>query len=211
MNTITAIHLDRDREVSGDIVPEAYFKSPAVRELSYPWAAHTFERQFTEVRTVWSDKYLYVHLWAKDNWVTAKETKAKGPVYRDDCLEVFLMPEPGRYWGWEINAVGTCLEYRVEGWGTGPVEDRHMDLKWKTAAQWKARKHDAGWVLELRIPFSKDLGRSCPRPGETWGITFNRLDLDRQNRMSLSTFSTLAPEGPVWFHQPPAFGQIVFA
>ena len=209
MNTLTALRLDRDRDLSADIVPEAYFRCQAVRELLYPWPARTFERQLTEIRAAWTDKFLYVHLWAKDNWVTAQETKAKGPVYNDDCLEIFLQPDEGRYWGWEVNALGTLLDYKVEGWGSGPVEDKHFDYKWKTSSLLKIRKHDAGWVAEMKIPFAKDLGRT-PRHGDSWRAAFNRIDIDRQGRSSLSTFSTLESDGPVWFHQPSAFGQIVF-
>jgi len=209
MNTVTALRLDRDRDLSADIIPEAYFRCQAVRELSYPWPGRTFERQLTEVRAAWTDRFLYLHLWAKDSWITAKEVNAKGPVYNDDCLEVFLQPEEGRYWGWEVNALGTVLDYRVAGWGTDPVEDRFLDLKWKTSAFLKVRKHDAGWVLEMKIPFAKDLGRN-PQRGDSWRATFNRVDVDRQGRSSLSTFSTLDGDGPVWFHQPPGFGQIVF-
>ena len=209
MNTLTALRFDRDRDLTGDIVPEAYFRCQTVRELAFPWPAKGSERQFTEVRAGWTDKFLYVHLWAKDSWITARETKPKGRVYEDDCLEVFLMPEDGRYWGWEVNALGTLLEYRTEGWGAGPVEERHFDYQWKTAALWKARKHDAGWVLEIKIPFLKDLGR-VPHRGDSWRASFNRIDVDRQGRQSLSTFSDLDGEGPVWFHQPSLFGQIVF-
>jgi hypothetical protein len=89
------------------------------------------------------------------------------------------------------------------------VEDRHIDVKYKTFAQWKARRHDAGWVFEIRLPFAKEFGRT-PRRGEAWRITFNRLDLDRQGRQTLSTFSDLAADSPVWFHQPGGFGQILF-
>lgn len=209
MNTITALRLDRDRDLTADIVPEMYLKSHAIREFSYPWVAQVYERQFTEARAAWSDKYLYVHLWAKDSWVVGKETKAKGPVYKDDCLEVFVQPEAGRYWGWEVNPLGTCLDYRAEGWGSGPVEDRHIEVKTKTTAQWKVRRHDAGWVFEIRIPFLKEFGK-VPRRGDAWRITFNRLDLDRQGRQTLSTFSDLSADSPVWFHQPGGFGQILF-
>jgi hypothetical protein len=209
MKSVTALRLAKDHELSGDIVPEVYLKCQAIRELEYPWATNTFERQLTEVRAAWSDKYLYVHLWAKDSWVVAKETKAKGKVYEDDCLEVFLRPESqGPYWGWEVNALGTLLEYRVRGWGDGPVELEHFDYQWKSSAQWKIRRHDAGFVLEIRIPFLKDFGK-VPSRGEVWGATFNRLDLDRQGRQTLSTWSVLGPD-KVWFHQPPGFGQIVF-
>lgn len=209
MNTLTVLRLTADRDLTGDIVPEAYFRCQAVRELTFPWASNHSERQFTEVRAGWTDKFLYLHLWAKDNWIVARETRAKGRVSDDDCLEVFLMPEDGRYWGWEVNPLGTLREYRVEGWGTGPVEEKHLEHKWKTSALWKARRHDAGWVLEMKIPFAKDFG-AVPRRGDSWRATFNRVDVDRQGRTSLSSFSDLDPASPVWFHQPAVFGQMVF-
>jgi hypothetical protein len=209
VNTLNVLRFDRDRELTGDIVPEAYFRCAAVRELSFPWAARSFERQFTEIRAGWTDKFLYVHLWAKDSWIVGREAKPKGRVYEDDCLEVYLMPEPARYWGWEVNPLGTLLDYRVEGWGSGVVEEKHFDYRWKSSAQGKVRRHDAGWVFELKVPFQKDLG-VVPRRGDTWRATFNRLDLDRQGRQTLSTFSDLSGEGPIWFHQPDGFGQIVF-
>ncbi len=198
MNRLTAVRLDRDRELSADIVPEAYFKCSAIRELSYPWAELAFERQFTEVRAAWTDKYLYVHLWAKDGWMV-----------KDDCLEVFLQPDSQWYRVWSIQASGTCVECRVAGWGSGPIEQQHLTKQGKPQAQCKVRKHDAGWVVEMRIPFAKDLGR-VPNRGEAWPATFTRTDVDRQGRSSLSTFSTLASDSPVWFHQPSGFGQIIF-
>ncbi len=209
MNTLTALRLDRDRDLSADIVPEAYFRCQACRELAYPWAEKTVERQLTEIRAAWTDKFLYVHLWAKDSWIVAVETKAKGPVYKDDCLEMFLQPQDGIYYGWEVNALGTLLDYKVTGWDAGPVEPKHFDEKWKSSALIKVRKHDAGWVVEMKVPFLKDLGLA-PRRGDAWRATFNRIDLDRQSRASLSTFSELDPGSPVWFHQPTGFGQIVF-
>ena len=209
MNTLTVLRLDRDRELTGDIVPETYFRCQALRELTYPWASNDFERQLTEVRAAWTDKFLYFHLWAKDSWIVGRETKPKGRVYEDDCLEVFLMPGGDRYWGWEINPLGTQLDYLASGWGEGPVEEKHIDSSWKSVATRKVRAHDAGWVVELRIPLAKDL-EQAPRRGQTWNAAFNRIDVDRQGRSSLSTSSTLAADGPVWFHQPPGFGQLVF-
>jgi len=210
VNTLNALRLDRDRDLSADIIPEAYFRCQAVRELLYPWPSRTIERQLTEVRAAWTDRFLYIHLWAKDSWITAQETRAKGRVGSDDCLGVFLQPEEGLYWGWEVNALGTLLDYKVEGWGTGTVEEKHFDEKWRTSALLKVRKHDAGWVLEMKIPFVKELGR-VPHRGDSWRVTFNRVDVDRQGRVSLSTFSELSPDSPIWFHQPSGFGQVVFA
>ena len=198
MNTLQVLRFERDRELTGDIVPEAYFRCQAVRELSFPWASRSFERQFTEIRAGWTDKFLYLHLWAKDSWITP-----------EDSLTLALMPEEGRYWVWEANALGALSSCRVEGWGSGPVEERHLDNRWKSAAAWKAKRHDAGWVFEVKVPFHKDLGR-IPQRGDVWRATFQRADADRQGRSTVSTFSDFEASSEVWFHQPSRFGQIVF-
>ncbi len=209
MKTVVALRLEKDHELSASILPEVYFKCSSIKELGFPWPTNNFERQNTEIRVAWSAKFLYVHYWAHDNAILATETKPKGKVYLDDCLEFFARPDPhGPYVGWEINALGTLLEYTVQGWGEGPVETPHFDYKWKSAAQWKTQKHNAGWVLELKIPFEKDFGKT-PARGDRWAVTFNRIDVDTRGRLSSSTWSTLEPE-PVWFHQPRGFGELVF-
>jgi hypothetical protein len=190
LNTLTAFRIDRDRDLTGDIVPEAYFKCVAVRELAYPWPNYDAERQLTEIRSAWSDKFLYLHLWAKDSWITA-EDKLTVVLQRGDTS--FL---------WEASASGTVAPSRASG--VGP-----FDRTWKSAAQSKIRLHDAGWVWELRIPLAKDLGEPARR-GETWRASFHRTDVDRRGRSSLSTFSELGPEPEGDFQQPAGFGQLVF-
>lgn len=192
MNTLTALRLDRDRELSGDIIPEAYFKCVAVRELAYPWASHDAERQLTEIRAAWTDKFLYLHLWAKDSWITAEDKMAVVLQRAEESLV------------WEASASGTVTPSRALG------GDARFDHGWKSSAQSKIRRHDAGWVWEIRVPFAKDLGEP-PRRGETWRASFHRTDVDRRGRSSLSTFSELGPDTEVNFHQPQGFGQILFA
>ena len=192
LNTLNALRLDRDRELTGDIVPEAYFKCVAVRELAYPWPSHDAERQLTEIRAAWTEKFLYLHLWAKDSWITA-----------DDRLTVFLQRSEQEYLVWECSASGAIASYKALG------TDNRFDRTWKTAAQSKIRLHDAGWVCELRIPFAKDWG-SSPQRGETWGASFHRTDVDRRGRTSLSTFSDVAADAETDLHRTP-FGQMVFS
>ncbi len=191
LNTLTALRLDRDRDLTGDIVPETYFRCVAVRELAYPWPSYDAERQLTEIRAAWSDKFLYLHLWAKDSWVTA-----------EDKLTV-VFQRSGEWLLWEASASGTVVSSRAPDEAELKFADR------KSAAQSKIRVHDAGWVWELRIPFAKDLGENARR-GETWRASFHRTDVDRRGRSSLSTFSELAPSPEGNFFQPAGVGQLVF-
>jgi hypothetical protein len=196
LNTLTVLRLDRDRDLTGDIVPEAYFRCVAVRELAYPWATYDAERQLTEIRAAWTDKFLYLHLWAKDSWVTA-----------EDRLSVHLQRGENEYTVWEGSASGALTAYKASGWnGESGLQ---FDRGWKSAAQTKIRVHDAGWVWELRIPFAKDLG-DLPHRGDSWSASFHRTDVDRRGRTSLSTFSELNAEAEANFHQPAGFGQLVF-
>jgi hypothetical protein len=191
LNTLTALRLERDRELTGDIIPEAYFKCVAIRELAYPWASHDAERQLTEVRAAWTDKFLYLHLWAKDSWITAED---KLTVVLRRAEEILV---------WEASASGPVSSSRAAG------AEARFEAGWKSAAQSKIRLHDAGWVWDLRVPFAKDLGEP-PRRGEAWSASFHRTDVDRRGRTSLSTFSDLGPETEVNFLQPAGFGQILF-
>ena len=190
------LRLDRDRDLTGDIVPEAYFKCVAVRELTYPWATYDAERQLTEVRAAWTDKFLYLHLWAKDSWMTA-----------EDRLSVHLQRGESEYWVWEASASGALTAYKASGW-SDPSGIR-FDRGWKSAAQTKIRLHDAGWVWELRVPFAKDLG-DLPHRGDGWRASFHRTDVDRRGRTSLSTFSDLADAPAGEFHRPEGFGRLLF-
>lgn len=205
MKTCSALFLEKDHELTAGILPEVYFKSPSVKDFDFPWYEKAPSRQLSEVRAAWSPRFLYLHLWANDTFVAAKENRPKGLVTQDDCFSVFLQPPGTGYWVWEVNALGTLREYKVPG---TPVDEASFDHKWKTKALWKTQKHPAGWVLELKIPFEKDLGLT-PRPGESWKATFNRFDVDSRGLLSLSTWSQLSASDQ-GFHHPQGFGELRF-
>ncbi len=177
----------------GDIVPEALFRAIAIRELDYPWPDHDVERQLTEIRASWTDKFLYLHVWAKDSWVTA-EDKIHLVLRRGDRSQV-----------WEATAAGTVTSYQA--WGQGG--ETTFDRSWKTTAQSKIRLHDAGWVWEMRIPFAKDLG-DVPARGDSWRAGVFRTDVDRRGRTSLSAFAEAPGPGEPDFHQPEILAQLIF-
>jgi len=193
MNHMTALRLDRDRDPTADIVPEAYFRCVAVRELEFPSPETAVERQLTEARAAWTEKFLYVHLWFKDGWIT-----------KDDTVEVAFQPEVGinRVVGWKISALGDVWALDEGGL---KAKDRS-----RTGPLVKVRRHDAGWVVELKLSFLKDL-IAQPRTGDSWGLTLHRTDVDRRNRVTHSTFSSDVVGGDEsGFRDPRNFGRLLF-
>ena len=198
MKICTAFYLNRDHDLTADILPEVYLRCASIKELSFPWPDFAFERELTEIRAAWSARSLYVHFWVKDNWITASST-----------LGVFVQPQSNRYCGFEIPVRGNFQAFRVTDWAPSEkVRPEQIDRKWKSAAVWKTRKHDAGWVGEIRIPFEKDFGVT-PSRGDSWQITFNRTDINQRAQKSFSTWSEIEGE-PGWFHQPQGFGTLKF-
>lgn len=53
--------------------------------------------------------------------ISAYETKRNGPVSKDDCVEIFISPNPNKvtnYYTFEINAIGTMLNRARTDWYT---------------------------------------------------------------------------------------------
>lgn len=209
MKTCSAAFLEKDHDLTAGILPEVYFRSPSVKDFEFPWYEKAPFRQTTEVRTAWSLRFFYIHFWASDTFVTARETRPKTPFPLDDSLSVFLQPSGSSYWVWEVNALGTLHDYKVPGVpDQGLADEGTFDRKGKTHAQWKTARHPAGWTLELRIPWEKEVG-AVPFHGASWKIAFNRVDVDNRSQIALSSWSEL-PAETVGFHQASVFGELKF-
>lgn len=161
---------------------------------------------------------------------------ARGPkshVFNDDCYELFVKPENSDfYYGWEINAAGSCLNYRValkQGILTPTTSDTTdplsgvveteiagkiltFDYNWQSQASWRIQVEDEFLYLELFIPWS-DFGLTEP-PAENsvWQGTVNRIipvsGTSRQALQSLLDFDekNVIPR----FHQPDLFANFTW-
>src|SRR5687767_9593279 len=70
------------------------------------------DKEQTVARMLWDDENLYVSYLCHDRHISAYQTERHGPVSRDDCVEIFLSPNPNKvtnYYTFEINAIGTML------------------------------------------------------------------------------------------------------
>lgn len=175
------------------------------------------EKEPTFVRLLWDDKYLYAGYLCRDRHISAYVTARHGPVSTDDCVEIFLSPNPGQvsnYYTFEINAIGTMLNRCRTDWWKGPPTWEPDGLRYRTTFHGWPRKEESSdddhWIVELAIPlsnFARDAAHTPPRDGDQWRLNLNRTG-GRTNRQS-STWSPIAPP-TTSFHTPQAFGTVRF-
>lgn len=85
-------------------------------ELEYCWKDHNPRSLFSGVFPLAGKDGIAFSFCVEvpHNKVKANKTEHKTKVFFDDCLEIFLQPENSSiYYGIELNANGTCLDYRV--------------------------------------------------------------------------------------------------
>ncbi|MFQ5735192.1 MAG: carbohydrate-binding family 9-like protein, partial [Planctomycetaceae bacterium] len=177
------------------------------------------KKEQTEAKLLWDDEHLYVSFHCRDAHVTAEHTKRDSPVYRDDCVEVFIAPNPkhpDNYFNIEMNVKGAFLDqHHPDGPGV------------KRKQQWNATgvkigvtvdgtlnddsDTDRGWVLEVAVPFKnygKVAANTPPKAGDVWRLNLNRLG--GQTNPQYSQWSSSRTKKPA-FHVPRDFGRVTFS
>ncbi len=155
--------------------------------------------QRTECRVTYDAQNLYVAfvcLDARPREILARHLRDDGPVWRDDCVEVFLdtQHDHKNYFHLISNALGTRFEEKGPAWPNPPS----WNADWKVAT----RVSDHGWQVEMAIPFGS-MGLGMPEPGTVWGFNANRQEYRLRERSSWA--ETLRS-----FHEPRHFGHLLF-
>lgn len=214
-------HYDIYRAVS-PVVIDARLNEPAWRQAPPTGAFHfnrwkEGEKEPTLARMVWDDENLYVSFLCRDRHISARITERHGPVSNDDCVEIFLSPNPKKitnYYTFEINAIGAMLNRCRTDWWTGPPTWEPEGVRYRATFHGRERKDespdDTEWIVELAIPFrnfARDAAHTPPRHGDRWRLNLNRTG-GITNRQS-STWSPIAPPART-FHTPQSFGWVRF-
>lgn len=202
--------------IGGKLEDAAWSKAPSAGPFHFNWWK-SGEKEQTEVRMLWDDENLYVRFYCHDRHISAKVTERHGPVSNDDCVEIFLAPNPQKvtnYYTFEINAIGTMLNRNKSDWWTGPPTWEPVGVVYRTSLQSSTPKResdaDHDWVVDLAIPFrnfAHDAAHTPPRPGDIWRLNLYRTGgiTNRQN----SSWSPI-PAQVHSFHTPTAFGMVQF-
>lgn len=194
----------------------AWAAAPAVSAFIFNWYT-SGDKEPTEAKLLWDDENLYVSWRSTDKHISAYETKRHGPVSKDDCVEIFISPNPAKvknYYTFEINAIGTMLNRCRADWWTGPATWEPEDVRYRTSFHGQPKKDespdDREWIVEMAIPlrnFVKDAAHTPPQDGDEWRVNLQRLG-GKTNPQS-STWSPIAPPARS-FHTPEAFGKVIF-
>lgn len=201
--------------VDGRLDDEAWSIAAPVT-LQFPWADQTGAKQKTTVRLLWNDEMLFVAFDCEDADIVAHHEQRDDPTYKDDAVEIFILPNPNHttYIGLEMNARAVLYDYAnafrqvlLKGYDLKGVQlatqiDGTLNL---------TSDRDRGWTLELAIPlrnFAEFMGSKPVAPGTIWHVNLNRWDGTEPNRrLSVWSDSAMVRPNP---HNPKRFGQLVF-
>ena len=194
----------------------AWKQAPSAGDFQFNWWK-AGAKEPTVAKLLWDDENLYVGFYCHDKHISGKVTQRHGPVSQDDCVEAFISPNPDKprnYYGFEINVIGTMLNFIRADWYSGSFNTEPEGVRYRTSfhglPEKKESPDDDHWILELAIPFrnfAKDAAHTPPQDGDRW-----RLNLNRAGGVTDAQYSTWSPVSSPKpnFHMPENFGYVTF-
>lgn len=201
---------------------EADWQTAPAIDFVFPWDDVTkVSPQSTVARMLWDQDNLYLLYECVDPYLDAKVAQHDGPVWEEDAVELFATPNPeslNAYFGYEMNARGTFLDYLAHDAGGKRTDKSCFDwqsegVQIKTTLDGTLNDHsdrDRGWVLEAAIPFEnfRHLGGQIPpRDGDLWRLNLNRTK-GYQGQFSMWSDSHAEQAS---FHHAAYFGKAIFS
>lgn len=203
-------------DVDGKLDEPAWKQAKPVGDFHFNWWTGG-EKEQTVAKILWDDDNLYVGYYCLDKHIAASVTERHGPVSRDDCVEIFVSPNPDKvrnYYGFEMNVIGTMLNFIRSDWWRGGRRSEPRGVRLWTSHQGRSLKKDTPgedhWILEVSIPFTnfkRDAAHTPPRDGDRWRVNLNRSG--GVTNAQYSTWSPVSTPRPS-FHVPESFGWIRF-
>ena len=214
----TAHRAEANITIDGRLDETAWRNAPTFGDFQFPWWKAGKKEQ-TVARMLWDDRFVYVAFQCTDGHISATRTEQDSKVYLDDCVEVFVAPNPRRpvdYFNIEMNVNGAILDrHHPEGPGKPQVPNWNASgiviATSVDGTQNDDTDTDRGWVLEVAIPFANfaDVtGKPHPADGDVWHLNLNRLG--GETNPQHSQWSPGTTEKPA-FHTPDTFGRVTFS
>ncbi|MFH1477876.1 MAG: carbohydrate-binding family 9-like protein [Verrucomicrobiota bacterium] len=195
-----AVRTDAPPTIDGDLSDPCWRQAPKLSNFRLI-AQNRLATQQTISSMAWDDQALYLGITCQEKALEPAVQKAHlvkittknrdGNVFSDDCVEIFLSPDPAKgYYHFAVNAAGTLYDGR----GT--------DSEWNTDWRAAAKIGDGAWTVEIAIPF-KALSATPPVAGARW-----RFNVCRAEKPESENSSLCGIQGA--FHAPEQFGGLIF-
>lgn len=140
--------------VDGRLNDACWKVAPAVTEFRCVDKDRALATQRTEAWVAFDDDSVYVAAKCYDDrmdQVQAVETGVDGSVWRDDCMEVFLMPGSPYYYHFAANLLGTRYDARHN---TLPGKEEAKPESWNGDWRVGSQRSADHWSMEFAIPFA---------------------------------------------------------
>jgi len=178
------------------------------------WSAYDYCPQ-VRFRMTYGESAFLLQYNVKEQAVRAVATADNGQVWKDSCVEFFVMPAvDGIYYNFEFNCAGACL--LAAGASRNKREPAPFDLlssirRWPSLGRhpFDERKGETEWNLVLLIPYSCLFKHPDYSPaGKTAYANFYKCgdDLTIPHFLSWNPIKTEKPD----FHRPDFFGMVKF-
>jgi hypothetical protein len=199
---------------------DAAWQSAVVFTDSYPISEQTAGGPATEWRILWDDRFLYFAFACTDTDLVAPEMQRDAPVYSDDCVEMFILPQlrTGSYWELVISPSDSVFDSlhsknlsewasinrsveNIEGLQRSVVCNGTLNQPGDT---------DTGYTVEVAVPFSQlpEYSRSQPAAGHQLHLMLMRLDKTGKDSHLVYSFQPLLNWGHnIWNHALVTLGE----
>jgi predicted TIM-barrel fold metal-dependent hydrolase len=193
-----------DFALKGDLSNPAWKKAAPV-SIDYALRDATVRPELsTEVRVLWTDKYIYFGYRAPYTELTTFSPpdlkQERVGLWEKDVVELFIDSDPGTpktYQEFEVAPTGEWIDLELGkgafslGWNSGMESVARVDAKAKV------------WTVEMRMPAAA-LSESAPRAGTRWRANFYRHDI--VHKVFLAWNPALTPSA----HTPARYGFLEF-
>ncbi len=177
-----AVRVEGSPQLDGDLSEGLWRRAPAISEFPQrdPQEGEAATEK-TEVKIIYNDTAIFFGVICFDSEperIIANERARDDQLQSDDTFEIILDTLYNRQDGFlfRTNPLGT----KFDSWITdeGRRENRNWDERWRVAA----RRNEAGWVVEIEIPFNSI--RMQDQEDQVWGIDFKR-NIRRKNEEAI--------------------------
>ncbi len=205
---VVATHLTGPApKIDGEIDPAWAAARPVRWNTDWSGAATSSS---TRARFLWSSEALYV-LWELEgaglHTDTTRPTDVERPrLYQEDCVELFLAPDPSRpkrYFEVEIGPYGHVFDLDVDR------ERKREDVAWSSRAKVGTTRDAAARRAVIEVSLSApELGHALVA-GRALPLGLFRMEGTGQQRLYLALRPTRTPKPN--FHVPEAFTRLILA